>query len=462
MGIVFMIASCGSDSNGGDGDDDTTGDTGKFLSALEQDGFTVEEGELKYVDVFELCSTGEISHCFGNNANNPYLVYLLPPVPGEVLPDATNCVGSFQLREDEAVVLVGKTPPEMSYFSYRSYLYKRYYEEDQDYRLIFASLGDSSNLLTINSSGTPNGESGNPYNSDTIIITTADRGIDQRIRSAAESAGYPSSIMNTDVIPSELVRMGIGEKKDVFSFLNRLAQFKNEQECNEYVNNPPVRVFRVRPTTQAQLDPFSTPELRTRGNGVTEMDLWEALEDLREAILAKYSDLNATDLGINTPIPEGYEAIQNGTNALGDNRDTTYIATDPFLLPNNRDEFVIAYGLNHTETGKATYSNVTIYGTKYLNGVGGSDNRYFPGSAEYYIPGHEKAKYLYAWKMARHADGHPYCYEVPYDVSCYGVGLLEKAVVAFRSYLETETKVGPAYVELLYDRAIKFSPREID
>ncbi len=32
--------------------------------------------------------------------------------------------------------------------------------------------------------------------------------------------------------------------------------------------------------------------------------------------------------------------------------------------------------------------------------------------------------------------------------------------VIFRAYLEPATKVGPALPEMLYDRVIKFSPRE--
>ena len=458
---TLLISSCSTDSNddGSGGSTGGTGDVGKFKTALEENGFIVEEGELKYVDLFQLCSAGQIVSCYGNNANNPYLVVFLPKAPGEVVPDETTWIGQFQLRPDEAFVIVGKTPPEMTYFSYRSYLLKRYYEEDQGYRLIFGSLGDSTNNLTVKTSGTPDGTSGNPYNADTMIISTADRGTDSKVREAAASAGYSSSLINTDVIPSSMLKMGLGAGYDTFSFVHRLAQFNNREECLQYRDNPPVKVFRIRPQIQATLDPFTTPELRTRGNGTTEMEYVDALEDLRQAILAKYSNLTANELSTAQGIPEGYEAIQTGSNALGDNRDTVYLATDSFILPNNKDSFVISYGINHTAVGKSGYSNVTVYGMQYLNGVGGADNLSFPGSAEYYIPGHKMAKYLYAWKIARQADGHPYCFEVPYGPDCYGVDYTEPMKVAARAYLEKETKVGPAYVELLWDRSIKFSPR---
>lgn len=458
---TLLLPSCTTDStdDGNGGSPGGTGDAAKFKTALEEKGFTVEEGEMKYVDLFQLCSEGKIPSCYGNNADNPYLVTFLPQAPGEVVPDNTSWIGQFQLRPDEAFVIVGKTPPQMTYFSYRSYLLKRYYEEDGGYRLIFASLGDSNNNLTVKTSGTPDGTSGNPYNADTMIISTADRGTDGKVREAAMSAGYSSSLINTDVIPSSMLKMGLGVGYDTFSFVHRIAQFGNQEECLQYRDNPPVKVFRIRPQVQAALNPFTTPELRTRGNGTTEMDYVDAMEDLRQAILTKYSDLEAKELDTFQGIPEGYEAIQTGSNALGDNRDTVYLATDSFLLPNNKDSFVIVYGINHTEVGKSSYSNITVYGMQYLNGVGGASNLDFPGSAAYYLPDNKMAKYLYAWKIARQADGHPYCYEVPYGQDAYGVELTEAMKVAARAYLEKETKTGPAYVELLWDKAIKFSPR---
>ncbi|WP_243684283.1 hypothetical protein [Methanosarcina barkeri] len=38
------------------------------------------------------------------------------------------------------------------------------------------------NDLVIKTEGTQNGSSGNPFNQTTVIIITADKGIDQRIR----------------------------------------------------------------------------------------------------------------------------------------------------------------------------------------------------------------------------------------------------------------------------------------
>jgi len=47
---------------------------------------------------------------------------------------------------------------------------------------------------------------------------------------------------------------------------------------------------------------------------------------------------------------------------------------------------------------------------------------------------------------------------IPAGSDTYGIGLGQVAFIAFRAYVEVETKVGPSYTELVYDRAVKFSP----
>jgi hypothetical protein len=66
------------------------------------------------------------------------------------------------------------------------------------------------------SEGTPNGLAGDPYNQTTIVILTADKGIEKRIQAAALSAGYSGDIINTQVIPSAMVNMGVENTSDTF------------------------------------------------------------------------------------------------------------------------------------------------------------------------------------------------------------------------------------------------------
>jgi len=70
----------------------------------------------------------------------------------------------------------------VEYFSYDHYIVDRTYVNET--RWLFANLADTVNNLVINTVGTPNGTSGNPFNQTTIIVATADRVVDQRIRMA--------------------------------------------------------------------------------------------------------------------------------------------------------------------------------------------------------------------------------------------------------------------------------------
>ena len=470
-----------------------TGDVKAFQKTLEQDGLIVQQGKIAYLDVIKLCNLGVLPSVYGNNPATKYLSYFVPPAPGHKVPELfskiTAALGMSQgtspfwnLGPDEAIVFVGRTPPECRYFSYDHYLLSRTYGNET--RWIFANLADTVNNLVINTEGTPNGTAGNPFNQTTVIVATANRGIAQRIRSAALSAGYSGDVFNTQVFPSSMLNMGVGNGTDNFAVLIRPALYKDKQAGNDYLNNTPATVFRVTPKETTKLDPYNYPELRVRGTGKTEFDLTDDLAQLREAILNKYKGLNATELPTSIWVPVGSDAIQRGIDGVGPNNDACYLwsanqtvssPTPPFpnislyydfsrhppiTLGNNTNEFIIVYGVNHVATGKATYSNFGVYGADKWNGVGAINDPDFNGTADAYLPGNPNAKYLYVYKIARHSNGDPHSFEVPFGPGAYGIGLDQPLFIAWRSYLEKSTKTGPSYSEIVYDRAIKFDPKK--
>jgi hypothetical protein len=225
------------------------------------------------------------------------------------------------------------------------------------------------------------------------------------------------------------------------------------------------------------------PELRVRGTGKTEFDLMPDLEQLRETILNKYSDLNATELPTSQIGPEGSDAIQRGIFAWIPDYDDVPLWTanqaissptpsfpnlslywsftrhPEITLGNDTNDFIIVYGVNHVATGKATYSNFAVYGADIWNGVGSINDPDFNGTAEAYLPNDPNAKYLYVYKIARHANGDPHCFEVPTGPGAYGISLDQPLCILWRLYLEKATKTGPSYSEIVYDRAIKFSQK---
>ena len=444
------------------------GNISAFQALLEKDGFMVQEGNLSFFDVIGFYNKGYTKSCFGNNPATPYVAFWLPPGPGQtgrsILKSPKGLAVDWHLGKDEAVVYIGRTPPECSYFSYRSYVFDKFYPHEGQYKRVFGDLGDALNLKTIKTEGTPDGSVGNPFNQTTIVVSAADRKIAERIIEAANLAGYPSSIINTDVIPSSILNMGLDNSSDTFAFIIRLNFFQDQFAGNAYVSHPPGTVLRMTPKQPVKPDLYAVPQLRVRGTGdASELDLMPALDELRAAILAKYGNLSAAETGTHvwlyTPA-QGYDGIQRAVMVLGPNRDAFYLNTTTFTLGNDADEFLIVYGVDHAATGKATYSNFALYGADILNGVGCVNSQNLSGTAVEYLPGNPEAKYLYVWKVARNCSGDPHCLEIPWGVKAYGIELNQPAFVGFRGYMEQNRAVGSSYDEILYDRVIKFSPEK--
>lgn len=469
------------------------GDVTAFQQALERDDFTVQKGGLGYFDFNTLYEKGIFPSPYGANPATKYLSYFVPPAPGHKVPELLSKVATalgvspsvspfWNLGPDEAIVFIGRTPPECRYFGFDHYLVDRTYGNEA--RWVFADLPDPINNLTIKTEGTPNGLPGEPYNQTTVIVATADRGIDQRIRTAALSAGYAADIVNTQIFPSAMLKMGLGNDSDTFAIYIRPSLFKDKQAGDDYINKTPATVFRITPKRAFKLDPYGCPEVRVRGTGKTEFDLVADLNELRQAILAKHGGLKATELPVSQAVPIGIDAIQRGIDAIVPTNDACYLwtanqtpssPTPPFFVPlqsypflrdsgvtlgDDPSEFVIVYGVNHVATGKATYSNFVMNAADIFNSVGMISDSDFNGTAQGYLPDNPNAKFLYVYKIARKCGGDPHCYGLPYGMGSRGINLDQRFLLFFRIYLEKPTKIGPSYSEIVYDRAIKFSPKK--
>jgi hypothetical protein len=450
-------------------------DVDAFRSILEKHDFSSKFAPFIHVDLIQLYEVGKLANAAGNNADAPYRG-MFGAIPDSIpLTSASQLIGAqekldnwlytspgkmqgWQLNPDEAVVIIAKTPPECVYFSYCGFIFNKYYEREKGWKWVWTSFNDPLNNMTIKTAGTPNGVSGNPFDQDSIIIITADKGTDQRIRDALVEAGYPQSIINTYVIPSSMVKLGTGPEYDTVVFGQRMTLFTDNQTGEKYVNaiTPALRVV---PKIHAKLDPFPAPVLRVRGTGKTEIDYKPALDELRKAILDKYSNLAANELMTSVWLPESYDAVQRELYVAGESRDTVYLHSETFKLGNDPNEFVIVYGVNHAASGKATYSNCTFYGDEAWNGVTSIYSTEFEGTAEQYLPNNPLAKYLYVCKFARDCVSEKACKSVPTGPKAHGIKLDEAAFIGVRAYMEPVTRVGPAETELLYDKTIKFSPK---
>jgi len=195
----------------------------------------IQEGKLIFSQAVD-CE--DLSTCFGNNPSTFYGLYLLPISPVNVssgavsnnLEDAT--YKPWRMRRDEAVIFLGKTPPEARYFSFRSYLYDRQ-GNSENRSILYASLGDSLNQNVITTL------TDNPFNANTMVITTGDRITNARIRNAAVAVGIPHKMINTDILAADILRLGLEQKSDRISMLYRISLFTDTTEGQSYMDVPP-------------------------------------------------------------------------------------------------------------------------------------------------------------------------------------------------------------------------------
>ncbi|WP_426351087.1 hypothetical protein ACPWSR_07640 [Alloiococcus sp. CFN-8] len=480
----------------------------KLISNLNNNGFIVQEGKLSYIDILKLCSDGKVDSCLGNNVGAPYAVCLLPPAPnqhpseGQEPPIGYNPKSadnypaninylapgfSSKLRPDEAIVLIGQTPPPALYYCFRSYigfaenLPEKDYSNDITagddstgfYHMIFASLGDQLNNYNLWTGNTPNGQPGKPFNSSTIIISTADISINQQIRTSLYAAGYSPDIMNNDNIPVELVNMGLDAGKDTFIFMMRFALWADQNIGKEYINNIDkyLKVLRITPRSPINnLTPWPVPTLKIRETGITEYQVVpncrRDLNHLRSEIIKNYAgkEYDTVDLDFVVAIPDNYNGLLRDMNIYGDDRDAVYFKTEDFKLTSD-DDFVMVYGINHKRTGKAIYSNASFYGVELFNGVAGAFSTVqFPDTAIPYFPkGYNSSQFYYVYKMARKADEDNVVI-IPYSTGnpqgkAYGVDNNQAARIVFRVYLDQIAMVGPYIFDIIWDRAILFKKR---
>ncbi|HHT01529.1 MAG TPA: hypothetical protein GXZ96_02380 [Firmicutes bacterium] len=480
-----------------------------FIKLLEEKGYIVQEGSLQYIDILKLVSEGKSSTALGNIVGAPYATYLLPPAPnqmpspGQRPPKGYNPDNPhnyppnldfikpglhYKLRPDEAIVLIGQTPPPSVYFCFRSYLALVENKPEKDYRdavtagdrrtgfyhFIGASLGDQINNYSIWTANTPFGTPGEPFDTTTIIITTANKRINQHMRNALQDSGFCPDIINNDNIPIDLVNMGLEKGKDHFSFVMRANIFEDPDVGWDYIYNiaqyfTVLRITPKKPYPPAH--PWPIPALKTKETGTNEFQAIptarNTLDYLRKQIISKYKspEYDAIDLDFNLAILDNYEGILQDVNVWIDNRDTVYVKTESFKLATD-DDFIIVYGVNNTQTEFATFINVSLYGAELWNGVAGTvftDELQY--SADEYFPACDKnSRYYYVVKMARRATERndiiiPYSTGNPQG-SAYGVDNNQKLFLVIRMYLNQKTKVAAAPFDIIWGHAILFTKKK--
>ncbi|MEQ1568768.1 MAG: hypothetical protein ABMA64_24225 [Myxococcota bacterium] len=464
----FLLAACKdddarSDSGATGPDTDTDSDTHSGpldeVGALEAAGFVVGEGAFVFSDMSGCC--GPDAQCWGNNPSTPYGTPTLPLGPTQVAEAAVDVAAdfgpipfgmarTFHLRPDEAFVTLGVMPPTSRYFSYRSYLADR----PGLGHSIVGSLGPSLNHQVIEAA-----RGGGPvWGEPVAIVTSLDASIEQSVHEALITAGWDPSHIHDDRITGSVVRPGLEAEADTFFVLVRNGVFDDAEAGAAYRAEPPLRVLRVTPQVeQAWDEPWPWPVLPARGTGAGEdPELLAARDAMVDAVLATWPDRSPFPV---EPYPywlETVQCVQDELNCAGDNRDRFAAITPAFVL--REDEALVMVGVNHEQTGKASYSSASVQTIESQRGIQAFESPDMPGSASWLVPGHPRLGELYAWIVARDCSAWPApCAEVPYD--CPGVPADEELKITVRAYLEPSTGAAPLPEELVLDTAIKlFAP----
>jgi hypothetical protein len=435
-----------------------------LMKELKNEGFIPQQGIVEHAVIFESVDNSYFPNCFDNNADARYVVTNIPPPLGEknLLPIQEGESALFRMRPDEAIILLGTTPPECEYFSITPYIYERYFEKDLRFHEVFNSLHDPKNNMTLKTSGPDK-----PFNAFTVIIFSPDRGIKNKVLQCLINAGYDVKAINLSRIPSSVLRMGVAFENDIMMCLYRFYGPANEELLEDYydkigINLKVLRVTPESPLKPDELDPYGMPKLRVRGTGKTEIDMMPVMEKLRLSILDKYEKQGwkATEYTTDLWLEEGLQALQANKNMFGENRDVAYMCTKSFTMYDK--EFIVIYGVNHTQTEKAAYCSAVVYGKEYYNGVSGSNSmpgNNWIGSADEYLPSEENSDNFFVLTASR---DYPMPLEnpdivVPTKITTKGIQKYKPMFVGFRNYLERATKSGPIPEEMISPRVIKFS-----
>jgi hypothetical protein len=426
--------------------------------ALDPD-YIVQQGEISSENPIDFCMAGYTPNANGNNVGVPYFGLQLPPPPN--MDSLFSVTTVFNFNEDEAVVIIGKTPPQCTYYSYRSYLFTRFEEFPPSSTRIKlnASLGETNSLYRMR----PDLPVDSMFGRKFALIMAGDSLIAMNIKNTilTTTPEIAAADIHFDILPADgLFQFGTSPMSDWGMFLHRVSLITDSAAQNNYVNNPPVEILRLTPRQTPPQVLFSIHPFLSRSSGINEFYLLPDMNLLEQGIYNTYhTNYNIIWLQPSPWVIEGFSAIQQGLDALGDNHDALYIETSDFQFRDN--DIVLTYGVNHQLTGQSVYTNATIYGTKYMAGYGGITNYQMEKSARQFVADTSIADLLFAYGFARHpVTGNPFVYIVPSDTNgtMEGINVNDTAKMGFRLYVNSITKIGPDPLEVILDQAVLLRP----
>ena len=486
-----------------------------------QAGFTTTEGRFRFWLLPDCVKS--VAHgltCYANNPSSPYGLFYVPPKPGNTL-NASECFTKYlpfcdsidgdtvampwQMEQDEAIVLVGISPPRMLYFGFTPYLFEHTYGPgwtpntslDEIARCherrcdVFASMGDAVNMGNLNVSDKTMGPFAKPF---AMVLTTSPTVYDQ-VRPLLEEQ-FPGAV-NLLRFPGEMLDLGHGSGKDTIAGLLRLAFPADWKDHDDYVASAPFFLYRLTPRTSAELELYAKPLYCGTGqkypidncvtvrnqtsegdriggltNEMLEAAAMTALQNIKQHV-GHWWESVITEFAAAVP-DLGFTCLDYGQHCQGDTRDTFYPKSDlhtmdaminselPQLkstLLANESMFVV--GVNHKEAGAASvYASMTLYDLIDLKGVHATADMDMLGSADAWLCNTESAplsKYIYVIEYARDCGGRPGCVVVPSLGGPEELNIPLEHPILFieRSYYDATTGVSPGGQGMIKPKVLK-------
>lgn len=468
---------------------------------LEAGGYETARG---YWQLFaaEDCkfSLQTVGNCYGNNPTAPYVLGMLPHWDDEFVDQKLhhvlaagqrNMTPNYRLGEREALVILAEIPPPARYFGIATNVFTReenlnendsVYQilQDQpelqaiifeaspnpDRRMLFASIGNSANNVTIEE------QSGENWGQQRFFVVTPDEDMAAAMTEAlAGLEGVEADQVFVEPVSPYLVRLGYAPEADDLITYIRYSMPNDEELGEQWRKELPLTILRVRdPNDSVAHMPFDIPEYEPKTANTNEHTFEADLANLVTAVkeywdqdvpawsfksLSLWADLIGQHcLGHDgPPEPEPEIDLPRGPmNCLGDSQDADYQISASHVLDSG--EVVAVIGTLGTQTGNATYTSLSVNWFPALVGVLNRDDPVLEGSAQKFkdslVNPYTK---FYVYYFARDCSGlYPWCKEVPRTLVSRG----ETIKIVQRNYLNPGSRRGADPRQILNPVTIEF------
>lgn len=450
---------------------------------LTAKGYEIAQGDF-HLFTIEDCKYAiqSIGNCLGNNPTAPYVIPSVPLWPDEFAdehmkdllgPLPANNGWTHRLDEREAIVILGLLPPPGRYFGIQPYIFSREGTmnlDDQIYRtltdsfmksvlfmsspnpsrpLVFSSVGDSINNVVIEK------QSGAAFDQQRSFIITSDATLGSTLSDALLRAGVPNkNEIFTLPVPPSFARLGLGSAADDFITLIRYALPNDEVAGEQWRNQIPLAVLRIRDRDSSHLiQPYAMAP-REQRVARSEINLKSDANELVATVKKKWGQPNAHESEFFSLLLTvdliGENCIKRPMNCLGDTADADYQVSQTTGIDSG--EVLAVVGTLGTATGNAVYTSLSVNRLPELVGTSNLTDLQLTGTAAAFSSTVENTDKLYVQYFARDCSNIPQCFVITEKMVPRG-GTLK---LIQRNYVVPGSNRGPAPSLLVNPRMIIF------